>query len=381
MRRKNGFFSVPLTPNMHFSEIIGQIDVVERLISEVESRHLPHALLLSGNEGNGGMAIALALADKLLAVSESGKAMINKLQHPDLHFAFPIFKKQSGKDIVSDHFIKEWRDMLLSNPYFGYQEWMDACGAENQQLVIYEAESDNLTKKLSLKASQGGWRVVIIWLPEKMNRECANKLLKLLEEPPAGVVFVMVSEHPEQLLETIRSRVQTIEVPKLKEEDVKEALIEKYHIIDTQAAIIAKTCNGNMTAALRCITDDSVMEMYFDLFVELMRLSYARRVKEMRKWSEKVTGLGRERQKNFLDYCQRMLRENFIYNFHHNEIVYMNEREQNFAVKFAPFINENNVIGIMEELSLCQRDIAQNANPKIVFFDFALKMIVLIKNR
>ncbi len=366
---------------MHFSEVIGQQEVIERLKKEVDGGRLPHALLLYGPEGNSGMAIALALADRLLGVNANGQAMVDKLQHPDLHFAFPIYKKVSGKDALSDHFITEWRGLVTENPYFGYQEWMEACGATTQQLMIYEAESDNLMKKLSLKASQGGNRIVIVWLPEKMNATCANKILKLLEEPPAGVVFIMVSEHPELLLETIRSRVQAISVPKLQEEDITKALTEKFHVADSHAELIARTSYGNMAAALRSISDDSENEEYFDLFVELMRLSYVRKVKEMRIWSEKVAGLGREKQKNFLNYCQRMLRENFIYNFRRSDIVYMNAREQEFAVKFAPYINENNVMGIMEELSLCQRDIAQNANQKIVFFDFALKMIVLIKNR
>lgn len=366
---------------MQFDEIIGQQEVVGKLRGEADGNRLPHAILLCGPEGNGGMALALALADKLLSVNDNGQAMVAKLQHPDLHFAFPVYKKESSKPYTSDDYIKKWRDMVLDNPYFGYQEWMDAIGADTQQLMIYEAESDALTKKLSLKSSQGGYRVVIVWLPEKMNTTCANKILKLLEEPPMGVIFVMVSEHPELLLETIRSRCQSIIVPKLTIDDVEQTLVTQFSIDTNQAHLVARSSYGNMTAALRNISDDSELQMFFDLFVELMRLSYARKVKEMKQWSERVAGLGREKMKRFLNYCQRMIRENFMYNFHRQELIYMDAREQNFAVKFAPFINENNVIGIMEELSLCMRDIVQNANAKIVFFDFALKMIVLIKNR
>ena len=366
---------------MRFDEVIGQREVVGKLTDGADASRLPHAILLCGPEGNGGMAIALALADRLLSVSDSSRAMMAKLQHPDLHMSFPIFKKDPSKPSVCDEFVKRWREMLLGNPYFGSQEWLDAIGAENHQLMIYEAESDALTRKLSIRSSQGGYRVVIIWQPEKMNAICANKILKLLEEPPSGVVFVMVSEHQEQLLDTIRSRCQIIDAPRLTTADIEEALVSRHSLDRDQAHLIARSSYGNMTAALRSISDDSEQELFFGLFVELMRLCYQRKVKEMKQWSEKVAGLGREKMKRFLGYCQRMLRENFMYNFHREEIIYMNERERSFAANFSPFVNENNVIGIMEELSLCMRDVSQNANAKIVFFDFALKMIVLIKNR
>lgn len=378
---------------MLFSDIIGQESVKQRLIDETRTGKVPHALMLCGPEGCGAVSIAIAYSQYLLCQGnkEEGSAcgqcrscrMMNKLQHPDLHFAFPIYKKfTSGKPTYCDDFLREWRSMAEQSPYFGMAEWMSASGAENQQLVIYADESDAIAKKLSLKSSQGGYKVMIIWLPEKMHEACANKLLKLLEEPPAQTVFILISEHPELVLQTIRSRTQTIEIPRLSSEEIEKTLIEKMHILPAEAARIARSSEGNMTVALRSISDDSESQLYFDLFVSLMRLSYMRKVKEMKQWSEKIAGMGRERQKNFLTYCQRMIRENFIYNFHlQSRLNYMNEREADFAVKFAPFINEKNVIGIMNELSLAQRDIEQNANAKIVFFDFSLKMIVLIKNR
>ena len=307
--------------------------------------------------------------------------MAEKLQHPDLHFAFPIYKKNPSKANYCDDFLTEWRELLLDNPYFGYAEWRKASGAENQQLMMYVEESDAIARKLSLKSSQGGYKVCIIWLPEKMHESCANKMLKLLEEPPQQTVFLLVSERPDLVLQTIRSRTQMIDVPALSEQEIERTLISRNGIAEADAKLIAHTANGSMTAALRAITSDTDESEYFDLFVSLMRLSYMRKVKEMKQWSEEVAALGRERQKSFLVYCQHMLRENFIYNFHRPDLNFMNEQESQFAVKFAPFINERNVIGIMTELSLAQRDIEQNANPKILFFDFALKMIVLIKNR
>ena len=363
---------------MTFDQIIGQQHVKQHLLDELRQGRVPHALMLYGSEGCGALPLALAYAQMLLGNSP----MVEKLQHPDLHFAFPIYKKTSGKDSYCDDFLREWRELLLTKPYFGMSEWMDMAGAENQQLVIYASESDAILRKLSLKSSQGGYKIMLIWLPEKMNAECANKLLKLLEEPPAQTVFLLVSQQPEQVLQTIRSRTQMLAVPRLTEQDIEQTLIDRYAVLPAEAHRIARSCNGNMAQALRTITADTEGDYFFDLFVELMRLAYVRKVKEMKLWSERVAGMGRERIKAFLEYCQRMVRENFIYNFHRqDELNYMSEREAQFAVKFAPFINERNVIGIMDELSLAQRDIGQNTNAKIVFFDFALKMIVLIKNR
>lgn len=363
---------------MDFSNIIGQEEVKQRLSDELQQGRVAHALMLSGPEGCGALPMAVSYAKMLL----NGSPLVDKLQHPDLHFVFPIFKRTSNKDYYCDDFLKEWREQVLTHPYFGMAEWMNMAGAENQQLIIYAHESDAILKKLSLKSSQGGYKVMIIWLPEKMHETCANKILKLLEEPPAQTVFILVSEHPDRVLQTIRSRTQIINLPRLKETDIETTLTEKYAIMPADAKRIARSSAGNMAQAIRTITNDVENQYYFELFVELMRLAYVRKVKEMKIWSEKVAAMGRERIKAFLEYSQKMIRENFIYNFHRqSELNYMSENEAQFAVKFAPFINERNVIGIMDELSLAQRDIGQNTNAKIVFFDFALKMIVLIKNR
>lgn len=377
---------------MKFSDVIGQESAKQRLQAEVSGGRVAHALLLSAKEGSGALPLAVAYARYLLC-SDSAKdgepcghcrscLMSAKLQHPDLHFAFPIYKLHgSQKPTYCDEFLPRWRELLLSNPYFGYEEWMEASKAENQQLSIFESESDAIARKLSLVASQGGYKVVIIWLAEKMNEVCSNKILKLLEEPPAKTVFLLVAEQPEQLLPTILSRTQRIDLPRLEISEVVEALVNRHGILPASAQTIARSAAGNMTAALRSITDDSEADNFFNLFVQLMRLAYVRKVKEMKRWSETVAAMGRERQKAFLNYCQRMVRENFVYNFRRPEMNYMREQESAFAVKFAPFINERNVIGIMDELSKAQAHIAQNANAKIVFFDFSLKMIVLIKNR
>lgn len=372
---------------MYFKDIIGQETVKQRLRLEVREGRVPHAQLFAGPEGTGALPLAIAYARFLLCTRRGEEdacgtcpscVKLNKLAHPDLHFVFPVVKRKGGGDTVSDDYIREWRELAISTPYFGMNHWLDAMGAENQQAQIFVKESDELVRKLSLKSSEGGYKVVIIWLPEKMKVECANKLLKLLEEPPAQTVFLLVSEEPDRILPTILSRTQRINVPRLEDAKIAEALKARFGLQDTDAAETARLAEGSYLQALEIIHLSEDTQLFFGLFVSLMRLAYQRKVKEMREWSDTVAAMGRERQKDFLTYCQRMVRESFVSNFHRKEMNYMNREEENFTIRFAPFINERNVMGITDELAEAQTHIEQNVNPRMVFFDFALKMIVLL---
>ncbi len=370
---------------MFFKDIIGQDEVKKKYIQDVKEGRVAHAQLIGGPEGTGKLPLAIAYA-RYLCCTHRGEAdacgvcpscvKFNKLAHPDLHFVFPVIKKKS--DVVSDDYIKEWRNLLLSNPYFNLNHWLTEMGAENQQAMIYEKESAEIMRKLTLKSSEGGYKVMIIWLPERMNIVCANKLLKLLEEPPTQTVLLLVSETPDTILPTILSRTQRTNIPKLKETEIAQVLEERFSLQREDATEIAHLANGNYVQALETIHLSEDNQRFLDLFVSLMRLSYQRKIKEMKEWSETVAGMGRERQKNFLTYCQRMVRENFIYNFRQSKLTYMNRSEKNFSNRFSPFINERNAIGIMNELNKAQQHIEQNVNPKMVFFDFALQMIVLL---
>lgn len=372
---------------MYFKDIIGQETVKQRLRLEVREERVPHAQLFAGPEGTGALPLAIAYARFLLCTRRGEEdacgtcpscVKLNKLAHPDLHFVFPVVKRKGGGDTVSNDYIREWRELAISTPYFGMNHWLDAMGAENQQAQIFVKESDELVRKLSLKSSEGGYKVVIIWLPEKMKVECANKLLKLLEEPPAQTVFLLVSEEPDRILPTILSRTQRINVPRLEDAEIAEALKVRFGLQDTDAAETARLAEGSYLQALEIIHLSEDTQLFFGLFVSLMRLAYQRKVKEMREWSDTVAAMGRERQKDFLTYCQRMVRESFVSNFHRKEMNYMNREEENFTIRFAPFINERNVMGITDELAEAQTHIEQNVNPRMVFFDFALKMIVLL---
>ena len=371
---------------MLFKDIIGQEEAKERLIREVKEGRIAHARLFCGNEGVGKLPLAIAYAQYLSCdhPTENDSCGVcpnctkyNKLIHPDLHFVFPIIKKKN-KDTTSDDYLQEWREILNSSPYFNLNMWLKEMGAENQQAQIFVKESDEIIRKLNLKSSQGGYKVMIIWLPEKMNVECSNKLLKLLEEPPTQTIFILISEEPDMLLPTIQSRVQRFNIHAINKEKIAETLCLNYGLQAKDAEYIAHRSQGNFLKALETIHLNEDNVFYFEEFVSLMRLAYQRKIREIKQWSDNIASIGRERQKNFLTYIQRMLRESFIYNFHNPDISYLSDEEQKFSNRFSPFINESNVINIMEELNTAEQHIGQNVNAKMVFFDLALKMIVLL---
>ncbi len=373
---------------MYFKDIIGQDNIVALLRSAVAEGRVPHAQLICGGEGVGKLAVTIAYARYLCCTQRHGEdacgecpscKKFDKLAHPDLHFAFPIYKKDSSKTPHSDDFIEKWRQAVAENPYMNLNQWMDHIGTENQQGLIYASQSEEIIRKLTLKSSEGGYKVMIIWMAEKMNGECSNKLLKMIEEPPAQTVFLLVAENPDMLLSTIQSRVQRLTLRPIEEETITRALCERYGLTDADARQIAHASAGNWLQAVEAIHLDNRSKEYIELFMMLMRKSYARDLKGMRQWADSVAGMGREPQKNFLVYCQRMIRESFICNFHRPEINYMNVDEANFTSRFSPFVNEKNIFGIMDELSEAQRHIEQNVNAKMVFFDLALKMIMLLK--
>ena len=382
------------TKQMEFSEVIGQQEVKDRLMKMVEEGRVPHAIMLCGPTGTGKMALAMAFASYLLTEGslkinsdtnvENAKAMVRVWSHPDLHFTFPVIrppKTSSDHSMESDDFAREWREMISQGPYFTFDQWLRQMDAANQQAIIFEGESDALTRKLSLKSSQGGYKVSVIWLPEKMNAACANKLLKLIEEPPQQTVFIMVSEEPALILETIRSRTQRIDVRRIDTADIEQALIDRRGLDSDTAHRVARAAMGSWTKAIDSLTEDSEDREFFELFVTLMRLAYQRDVKGLKAWSDGIYTLGREKQKRMLDYFARMVRENFIYNFHNPDLNYMNAEEENFARKFSKFINEANVIYISEQIEKARKGIGQNANAKVLFYDFALRMIVLLIKR
>ena len=379
---------------MKFKEVIGQEEAQQRLIQMVSEGRVPHAMMFCGPSGCGKMALALAFASYLLCKNSEGSddscgicqqcAMLRSWSHPDLLFTYPVIKPSGSSadhKTISDDYAREWREMLSEGPYFSMDQWLEKMKAGNQQALIYVAESEVLIRKLSMKSSQGGYKVNIIWLPERMREDCANKMLKIIEEPPQQTVFLMVCEEPERLLETIRSRVQRIDIKRIDTQAIEKALVERRAIDEVMAHQIARASNGDWLKALEELDASNENHQFLDLFILLMRQAYMRNVKDLKVWSESVAALGRERQKRMLVYFQHLVRENFMYNFGNPELVYMTTAESNFAKNFARFINEANVIEINDIFATALRDIGQNGNPKMVFYDVALKMIVAIMRK
>ena len=379
---------------MKFKEVIGQEEAQQRLIQMVSEGRVPHAMMFCGPSGCGKMALALAFASYLLCKNSEGTddscgtcqqcAMLRSWSHPDLLFTYPVIKPSGSSadhKTISDDYAREWREMLSEGPYFSMDQWLEKMKAGNQQALIYVAESEVLIRKLSMKSSQGGYKVNIIWLPERMREDCANKMLKIIEEPPQQTVFLMVCEEPERLLETIRSRVQRIDIKRIETQSIEKALVEQRAIDEVMAHQIARASNGDWLKALEELDASNENHQFLDLFILLMRQAYMRNVKDLKVWSENVAALGRERQKRMLVYFQHLVRENFMYNFGNPELVYMTTAESNFAKNFARFINEANVIEINDIFATALRDIGQNGNPKMVFYDVALKMIVAIMRK
>lgn len=373
---------------MKFSDVIGQEEAKRRLRQMVSEDRVPHAMMFCGPQGCGKMALAVAFASYLLCRDHVDGdscgacpqcAMTASLAHPDLHFSYPVIRPSgtgSEHKMSSEDFASEWRDLLSSGPYFTMDSWLAAMGAANQQALIGVGESDLLLRKLSLKSSQGGYKVVVMWLPERMNAECANKMLKLMEEPPQQTVFIMVCEEPEKLIDTIRSRAQRIDIRRVDEAAIETALVERRGIDADSARRLARAAGGSWLAALEELDADNEKRQFLDMFVSLMRLAYMRKIKDLRKWSDTAAALGREKQRRMLAYFLRLVRENFMYNFHDPQLCYMTRDEEKFARNFAPYINEANVIEMSDLMNRAMRDIGQNANAKIVLFDMATNIIV-----
>jgi len=381
-----------------FREIIGQEAVKQQLRASIREGRIPHAQLFTGISGIGKLQLALAYAQYLNCPHRTDEdscgqcptcLQFEHLQHPDLHFVFPIVKTDAGD--TCDAFLEPWREIILNNHYFDLDDWHSALGVETKQSMIYEKESGEILRKLSLKSYGDGYKVMIIWQPEKMNTATANKLLKLLEEPPAQTVFLLVSEHPEQLLSTILSRVQTIRIPRLETDVIAQALKQK-GIDAVKATDIARIANGSYLAALKKADETEENQKELSDFIALFRDAYTVGVlkdpqkkfdslKRLKEWSMSMADakVGRERQKHFLQYAQQQVRENYIRNMAQPELNYQLEAEREFSTKFAPFIHNGNVEAIMNQLDLAERQIEQNGNAKMIFFDLCLQMIVLIK--
>jgi len=376
---------------MRFKDIINQEEIKVNLIRTVEEQRISHAQMFFGPPGSGKLALAIAYAQYLSCQNRQGNdscgtcpscAKYQKFAHPDLHFIFPVMTTAKvGKDPVSEHYIQEWRDIVTANPYISENQWYEAIGAENKQGIISRNESNEIIRKLGFKSYESEFKVVIIWLPEKMNPSAANTLLKLLEEPPPKTIFLMVSENTGHILPTILSRTQLIRVPPLQGKAIRDALSEREDVNRDLIDDAVRRANGDFGVALTVIEKNELELQNLELFASLMRLCFQRKIAEITDLIEQLAALGRERQKQFFSYSVRMLRENFMLNIDRVELTYISGQEFDFSRKFSPFIHAGNVFDLVEGFNLASSHIEANGNPRIIFLDLAIQVIKLLKQK
>ena len=373
---------------MKFSDIPGQRETIGRLISTVKSERVSHAQLFTGPEGCGNLALALTYARYVSCENRSDldscgtcKSCVKyeKMIHPDLHFVFPVVKKDT--DPVSDKFIDKWREFAAVSPYFSLTKWLNYIGAGNAQGLIFTSEAAEILRKLTLKSYESDFKVMIIWLPEKMHQVTANKLLKLIEEPPEKTLFLLVSDEPDKIVPTIISRCQLVRIPSFTPSDISSYLIERFRIHKGRADDIARVSNGNIIRAIElCENEDSSFQD-LDRFRTLMRHVWKKDILSLISWSEELAAIGREPQKRFLSFSLHLFRENLMMNLGQgkNGLVFLTGEEEAFSANFHPFVNEGNINTFVEEFSLAHSHIEANGNAKIVFLDLALRLIGLFR--
>lgn len=372
---------------MQFEDVIGHTELKSRLKEMIDAGRISHALMFTGNEGSGNLAMALAFGSYLLANNSqdfnAAMTKCEKLVHPDFHFCYPInkTKKISGSKIISKDFISEWREAIRLNPYMASGEWLAHLGIANKQGLINVEQAREILKDLSLKPYESAYKIMLIWLPEKMNNATANKLLKILEEPPQKTVFLLVSQNPEQLMATIQSRVQMIHVKPIEQADLKKAITQKFSLNDEEAETISKISQGNYLEAQKLVGDNETRKFNQEMFVKWMRYLWQKEFLELMQWSETISKLGRERLMLFFRYGLHIFRESLIMNYAESSIQMTGGDEKAFITKFSPYVNELNAIDMIELFEEAEYHISRNANPRILLMDVSLKMMKLVRKK
>ena len=381
---------------MLFKDILGLHHIKNHLASSAEAGRIPHANLFIGPEGSGTLPMAIAYAQYILCSNKGGEneggnaacnAKCTSLSHPDLHFAFPVSNTAKVKShAVSNNFLEEWRQFVSEQVYGNLFDWYRLIGIERKQGQMGVDEAHDIVKKLSLKSYEGGYKVMIIWMAEMMNIAAANKLLKLIEEPPDRTVLILIAEDESRILQTIRSRCQLLSFPPLAEQDIADALVEK-GLVREEAHRLAHEANGNFNKALDLMYSDSEDLVFEKWFVQWVRSAFKAKgnkaaIHELILWSEEVAKTGRETQKKFLSYCLAVMRQALLINYKAAELAYMKIHVDGFQLeKFAPFVHENNILPIVEELESAIYHIERNGNSKVILTDLSIKLTRLLHKK
>jgi DNA polymerase-3 subunit delta' len=382
---------------MLFSEILGQEYIKNHLTKSASSGRIPHAQLFVGPEGCGTLAMAIAYAQYILCHNTDGEntngnescnLKFNSISHPDLHFIFPTVTTEDVKTKPKSlDFMADWRQFVAENPYGGLFDWYKILGVQNKQGEIRVDDAQEILKLLSLKSYEGGHKIVIAWMAEKMNVTASNKLLKLLEEPPEKTVFILIAENEEDIIQTILSRCQVLHFGGLSEKVIADSLILKENIEASLADKIAHQSQGNYNKALLLLDEESEELPFEEWFVSWVRAAFrakgnAEAIQDLILWSEQIAGLGRETQKKFLNFCIDMFRQALMLNYETKKLVYMETKVPKFQLEnFAPFVNGNNINDIFKELSDAMYHIERNGNAKIILTDLSIKLTRLIHKK
>jgi DNA polymerase-3 subunit delta' len=370
---------------MLFNQIIGQEHIKNHLQTSAKNGRIPHAQLFVGKEGSGTLPVAIAYAQFLLSHFSdnptTSELKVAKLQHPDVHFAFPVTTNDSvKKHPVSNLFLNEWRDFVSNQPYGGLFNWLQSIGVENKQGMIGVDEALEVVKKLQLKSYEGGFKVMIIWMAEKMNIAAANKLLKLIEEPPEKTIFLLITENEDQIISTIRSRCQALHFPVLSEQDIANGLIIREKCSESDALKIATQAEGNYNKAIHLLHQDSNDLIFEQWFIAWIRTAFKAKgnaavIQELVVWSETIAKTGRENQKQFLDYCLQFFRQALLLNYKSPDLVFLETQTPKFNLQnFAPFVHSENILAIEKELNDAMYHIERNGNAKIILLDLSMKL-------
>ena len=372
---------------MKFCDIIGQEKVKSRLRDMVDGDRLPHALLLHGPAGVGALAMGRALAQYVHCRNhvdgDSCGVCPACLQHQslnnaDMYFVYPIVKKKSEGLILSGDYAPEWREFIERGPYASWEDWIESSKAGNSQPAIYVDESAEIVRRMNMSSYSARYKIVLMWLPERLQSEAANKLLKIIEEPFADTLFILVGNDVSAILPTIYSRTQRVELPLLGINEIASALERDYGMDSTAAYSVAVRSEGSMTTAIALTGTEGEHAGFARLFREMMRRAYSRDVKKLRETADEIAGMGREKSRRYLAYCCDMVRENFVYNMRVASLLNMDREEMDFSYRFAPYINAANAERMLDLFGTASADIARNASAKIVMFDTLLQLIVLI---
>ena len=381
---------------MAFSHVLGQQQIKSHLTRTVKDGRIPHAQLFIGKSGSGILPLALSYANEILCLSydkesisyTNCKTKVEKLVHPDLHFVYPVNTNENvKKNPISDNFLGEWRDFVIQNSYSSLYDWYQFIRIEKKQGNISKHEAVSITKKLSLKSYEGGYKVLIIWMADKMNTECANRLLKLIEEPPKKTVLLLLTENIENILGTIQSRCQKLHVPLLAEEEIYLRLIDTHALKNNKARKISHQSNGDLNKALQLIKNSSNDVLFEDLFVQWVRTAFKAKkdreaINELFSWSERIAEEGRETQKQFLSFCLEIFRQAMLKNYRAESLVYFQSHDGKFSFnKFSEYIHHNNILEISKEIEKAIFHIERNGNAKIIFTDVSIRLTRLIQKK